>query len=177
MRLLMILLLSGSALLAEIRDVAKSAEIDAMLSRLTRNRPDQALHEMPNYALWLKVHDGRPGPYENHPDADDILVIRRGTASITMGKPARRHEIASGDVVRIPRNTPHQIDPGSGRLEYVVLRIFPTGEDLPPRAGIRPATGKLEDVLKKSEIDETFAKFTSNQPIHTAKNFTMNYVI
>ena len=174
--LALLILFAGPAR-AEIRDVVKSSDIDGMFARLTSNRPDRALHEMPNYALWLKAHDGKPGAYETHPEADDILVVRRGSAHITMGEPERRHEIGSGDVVRIPRNTPHQIDPGSGRLEYVVLRIFPSGENLQARPGIRPAAGKLGDVLKKSEIDETFAKSTSNQPIHTAKNFTMNYVI
>jgi len=32
-------------------------------------------------------------------------------------------------------------------------------------------------VLRASEIAETFAKFDANQPIHSAPNFTMNYVI
>lgn len=177
MRLPILLLLSASALFPEIHDVAKSADIDAMLSRLTPTKPEQVLHQTPNYSLWLELQDGKPGPQQNHPDSDDIWVIRRGSARLTIGDPPRRHQIGRGDLVRLPRHTPYQIDPGSGRLEYVALRIFPTGEDLPARAGIRPATGKMSDVLKKPEIDETFAKFTSNQPIHTAKNFTMNYVI
>jgi mannose-6-phosphate isomerase-like protein (cupin superfamily) len=35
----------------------------------------------------------------------------------------------------------------------------------------------MPDVLRGSEISDTFAKFESNQPIHSAPNFTMNYVI
>ncbi len=159
---------------AEIHDVVKGADIDSMLSR---TRGEQPLHQMPNYALWLKVQQGKPGPRETHDDSDDVLVIRHGSGRVTLGEPQRVHEIGPGDMINIPRHTPHQLDPGSGRLEYVVVRIFPTGENVPPRPGIRPAARKMPDVLKKSEIDATFVKFTTNQPIHSAPNFTMNYVI
>lgn len=160
---------------AEIRDVLKSAEIDAVLGNLTARRSDRAIHERPNYSVWLKVHDGRPGPHETHDDADDVLVIRRGAGRLVLGE--RTHEIGAGDVVLIPRKTPHQIDPGGGRLDYVVVRISPGSEGDRQRAGIRPATGRLDGVLKKSQIDATLAKFDANQPIHSAPNFTMNYVI
>jgi mannose-6-phosphate isomerase-like protein (cupin superfamily) len=156
---------------AEFQDVLKSAEIDAMLAGTIRDHP---LLVRPNYAIWLKVHDGRPGALETHADADDILHIRKGQATITLGD--RRHSVGPGDVVHIPRHTPHQIDPGRGRLEYVVVRIFPTGENLPPRQGFL-APRRMPDVLRKSEIDATIEKHTSNQPIHSGQAFTMNYVI
>ncbi len=149
---------------AEIRDVLKSAEIETQLARTTR---DQALHERPNYAIWLKVHSGKPGPPESHPDADDVLWIRRGSGTVTLGE--RGHAVGAGDVIFIERNVRHQIDPGAGRLEYVVVRVFPTGENLPPRAGFL-APRRMPDLLKKSEID-------ANQPLHSGRNFTMNYVI
>ena len=90
---------------AEIKDVIKSAEIDKMLARTTRK---QALHVRPNYAVWLKVHDGRPGPYETHADADDMLHVRRGQATLRLGE--KRYQVGAGDIIHIPRNTPHQID-------------------------------------------------------------------
>ena len=176
-----LLFLLAGATGMEIRDVIKAADIDARFARTAR---DLALHERPNYAIWLKVHSGRAGPYEVHRDADDVLWVRRGAATVLLGGEltgaglagARRHEISAGDVVHIPRNTPHRIDPGAGRLEYVVVRIFPTGDNLPPRPGFL-APRIMPEVLKKSEIDATIAKFDANQPIHAAKNYTMNYVI
>src|SRR5262249_35040774 len=141
---------------AETRDVLKSNDIDAMLRALSPRRNDRAIQERPNYSIWLKVHEGRPGPFETHEDFDDIMFVRRGSARPTLGE--RAQEIGAGDVALIPRKTAHQIDPGAGRLEYVVVRVAPAPEGS-PRAGIRPATGRLEGVLKKSQIDETLAKF------------------
>lgn len=188
----LVLLLGGGALRCEIRDVLKSSEIDAMFARTTQ---DRALDERPSYAIWLKVHDGKPGPYELHRGADDILWVRRGKATLLLGgeltgpretspgdfvgrgiQGARQHEAGAGDVIHLPRNTAHRIDPGSGRFEYVVVRVFPTGGNLPPRQGFL-APRRMPDVLKKSEIDDTFAKYDANQPIHAALNYTMNYVI
>jgi len=168
---LAVLAAAGVSAAAEFRDVLKSAEIDAMLTGITR---DQVVLQRPNYAIWLKVHNGRPGPRETHSDADDILHIRKGKATVTLGD--RRHEVAAGDLVHIRRNTPHQIDPGGGRLEYVVVRIFPTGENLPPRQGFL-APRHMPDVLRKADIDATIDKYNSNQPIHSSKPYTMNYVI
>ena len=176
---------------AEIRDVLKSAEIDALLA----GSGDRALEERSNYAIWLKVHSGRPGPYEMHRGADDVLLVRRGNATVQLGgqlqgsweasagnwvgtgiQGARQYRVGAGDLVHIPRNTPHRIDPGTGRFEYVVVRVFPTGENLPPRSGIL-AAGRIDDVVRKSEIDSTFAANATNQPLHSARNFTINYVI
>ena len=175
MRLDCLLLLGIAAVLvarAEIHDVVKSADIDSMLSRLNARHNDQALHERSNYALWLKVHEGKPSARETHSNADDVIFVRRGSARLTLGD--RTHDIGAGDVALIPRGTPHVIDPGAGRLEYAVVRIFPeTGAT----TGIRPAARRMSDVLKKADIDATFVKFDTNQPIHAAPNFTMNFVI
>jgi mannose-6-phosphate isomerase-like protein (cupin superfamily) len=35
----------------------------------------------------------------------------------------------------------------------------------------------MPDVLKKADIDATISRSESNQPLHGASNFTMNYVI
>ena len=156
---------------AELRDVLKGAEIDALLASTVR---DQAVFQRPNYAIWLKVQEGKPGPRETHADAYDLLHIRTGQGAVTLG--TERHPVAKGDIVHIPRNTPHQIDPGGGRLEYVVVRIFPTGDNLPARQGLL-APRRMPTVLKKSEIDATIEKYESNQPIHSGKAYTMNYVI
>ena len=166
-RIICLLFAMAGPAAAEVRDVLKSSEIDARLIGLQR---DLTLHERPNFAILLKVHDGKAGPMEADAKSDQILHIRRGKAAIKLA--GRTHEVAAGDIVHIPRNTGHQIDPGNGRVAYVVVRIFPSGEGLPPRRG-----SPMSNVLKKTEIDATFARYDSNQPIHASPNYTMNYVI
>jgi mannose-6-phosphate isomerase-like protein (cupin superfamily) len=172
MRLLPLLLAACCLPGAEIRDVLKNTDIEALFRRA---KADQALHERPNYAVWLKVLEGKPGSEQTNPGSDDILWIRGGTARLRIAD--RQYEIGAGDMVHIPRNTPHQLDPGRSGLEYLAIRIFPSGESQPPRPGIRPAARRMPDVVKKSEIDATIAKYDSNQPLHTSPGYTMNYVI
>jgi len=158
---------------AEIRDVMKSAAIDAQLAKLGGGE-HVAVHEGPGYAILLAVHAGKPGSEEIHAGADEVLWVRRGTARLQLGD--ARHEIAAGDFIHVPRGTRHRMDPGAGRIELVVARVFPTGENLPARAGFL-APRRMPDVLRKAQIEATFAKFDANQPLHSAANFTMNYVI
>jgi mannose-6-phosphate isomerase-like protein (cupin superfamily) len=111
---------------------------------------------------------------ETHDGADEVLFIRRGSGSLWLED--RRYEISSGDVINVRRKTAHHIDAPSGRIEYVAVRIVAAREGR-PASGIRPGPRIMPDVLRAPEISETFAKFESNQPIHSAPNFTMNYVI
>jgi mannose-6-phosphate isomerase-like protein (cupin superfamily) len=160
---------------AEIRDLSKSSEIDALLTRASR---DEALHERPHYSLWLLVRSGKARPPETHQNTDEILFVRRGSAVISLGSGRlEKLQAGAGDVVKIPAGTPHQIDPGGSRFESVAVRIASVSPSVPARTGIRPPEHQMPNLLKKSEIDATFAKFDSNQPIHSAPNFTMNYVI
>jgi mannose-6-phosphate isomerase-like protein (cupin superfamily) len=157
--------------------------------------PGLLVHSTPAYTIRFDVQAGKPGPYTAHPKADQLLFVRAGTARILLGgelagakksasgelagesiKDGRTNDVGAGDVVHLPRNTPHRIDPGGGRLEYVRVQVFPAGDNLPPRQGFL-SPRRMADVLKKSEIDATFAKYSSNQPIHAAPNYTMNYVI
>jgi hypothetical protein len=36
----------------------------------------------------------------------------------------RRHEIGPGDIVVIPRDTAHHMDPGAGKLGYILMKIW-----------------------------------------------------
>jgi len=162
---------------AEIRDVLKSAEIDALLARVSR---DTAVHERPHYSIWLLARSGKIGPLETHKDADEILFVRRGSGIVSLTPEAGRSErleAAAGDIVKIPAGTPHRIDPGPSRFESLAVRVASVNDSVQPRNGIRPAEHQMPALLKKSEIDATFSNFDSNQPIHAARNFTMNYVI
>jgi mannose-6-phosphate isomerase-like protein (cupin superfamily) len=166
---------------AEIRDVLKSAEIDAMLARASR---DTAIHERPHYAIWLLVRSGEAGRPETHQNIDEILFVRRGSAVISLASTPgpvdgrlQRLEAGAGDLIKIPAGALHQIDPLGSRFESLAVRIASVREGVQARTGIRPVEHQMPDLLKKSEIDGTFTHFDSNQPIHAAPNFTMNYVI
>src|SRR5690242_6567336 len=164
----------------EIRDVLKGSEIDSMLARATA---DAVLHQRPHYSIWLVARPGKDLGHETHQNADEILFVRRGSAIVSLAPAsgaaggAKRIEAGAGDIVKIPAGTVHEIDPGSSRLEALAVRIDAVREGVQARSGIRPVEHQMADLLKKSEIDATFAKFDSNQPIHSAPNFTMNYVI
>ncbi len=166
------LAISGAAALrSEIHDVLKNAEIEASLAKV---KGSSIIHQRPNFSISLGSQEGGSGALETHAGADEVLFIHRGSGSLWLGE--RKYEIGTGDVANVKRGTPHRIDAPSGRIEYVAVRVVPAREGHTV-SGIRPAQRTMPDVLRASEIDETFAKFESNQPIHSAPNFTMNYVI
>lgn len=157
---------------AEIRDVLRSAEIDQQLGKLAAGG-SVTLHRAPGYSIGLKaLAEAARHPGEGE---DQILWVRRGSAAFSAGATPRKHEIGRGDIVRIGRGEPYELKPAGGRLEYLVVRVSPLRAAAP--AGIRPGRREMGDVLKKAEIDATIANSTTNQPIHGAGNFTMNYVI
>jgi mannose-6-phosphate isomerase-like protein (cupin superfamily) len=166
------LAISGTtALRSEIHDVLKSAEIDASLAKV---KGSSIIHQRPNFSIALGSKEGGAGAPEKNDGADEVLSIRSGSGSLWLGD--RKYEIGSGDFINVKRGTPHRIDAPSGPIEYVAVRIVPAREGH-TASGIRPGPRTMPDVLRASEITETFAKFESNQPIHSAPNFTMNYVI
>ncbi len=162
---------AAPAVRGEIHDVLKNAEIEA---RLAKVKGSLIIHERPNFSISLHSLEGAASADENHNDADEIIFIRRGSCSLRLD--GHNYQIGSGDVINVRRNKAHRIDASSGRIEYLAVRIIPTGEN-GTATGIRPAQRIMPDVLRASEIDETLAKFDTNQPIHSAPNFTMNYVI
>ncbi len=162
---------AAPALRGEIHDVLKSREIEAGLAKV---KGSLTIHERPNFSISLNSWEGGAGARETHDGADEVLFIRRGSGSLRLE--SRTYEVGPGDVLNVRRKTAHRLDAPSGRIEYVAVRIFPTGER-GVATGIRPAARIMPDVLSAAEIGATFAKFDSNQPIHSALNFTMNYVI
>jgi mannose-6-phosphate isomerase-like protein (cupin superfamily) len=159
------------ALRSEVQDVRKNAEIEDGLAKV---KGSSTLHQRPNFSISLHSQEGATGALETHDGADEVLFIRRGSGLLWLE--SRKYEVGSGDVINVRRKTAHRIDAPSGRIEYVAVRIVPAGEGR-PASGIRPAPRIMPDVLRASEIAETLAKFDSNQPIHSAPNFTLNYVI
>jgi mannose-6-phosphate isomerase-like protein (cupin superfamily) len=155
---------------AEIKDVMKSPDIDAALARAKQG--EQTLHERPNFRIVAGVREGKVLPPEAHKDAGTIMHIRKGSGKFTVG--GRTHDVAVGDVLHVARNTPYQIDPAGGRIEYLGIRVF---GDNASRAAAAKMSRPIPDVLKKAEIDATFAKYKENQPIGSTAAYSTNYVI
>lgn len=164
-------MMAGIPAWCEIHDVLKDSRIHGLLARAGQ---PLAVHQRSNFAIVLRADQGTPRE-SRHTDADEVWFVRQGSAALLLnGKPYR---IAAGDVVYAPRNTVGFVDPGNARLETIVVRVFPSGTEAPPTFGGLLAQRRMPDVVKKSEIDQTFATHDQNQPLHAGLNFTLNYVI
>jgi mannose-6-phosphate isomerase-like protein (cupin superfamily) len=152
---------------AEIQDVLKSSEIDSLLARA---QSPIAEYQKPNFAIEL-FNGPEDGP---HAGFDEIIFVRHGRAHLSLA--GKEQEIGPGDVINIPRGTAYHIAPANGPLERVAVRVFHQASQPPPSGGA-PAQGKLDGVLTNAQIEDTLKNATSNQPIHSANNYTMNYVI
>lgn len=79
-----------------------------------------------------------------HTEVDEIFVVLSGAAQVTLGgnlegmffergdktqlrgtgiKGGTVRRVAQGDLVSIPRGTPHHVDPGEGYIVYAVIKI------------------------------------------------------
>jgi len=117
---------------AEIKDVMSSAEIDAILARSKQG--EQILHERPNFSIVAGVREGQALAAETKKDAGTVIHLRKGSGKFTVAN--RVHDVAAGDVLHVPRNTPYQLVPASGRLEYLAIRVRDLGIDTPRGSGI-----------------------------------------
>jgi mannose-6-phosphate isomerase-like protein (cupin superfamily) len=120
-------------------DVATKAQIDSTLSTADKN---VTLHSSGAVLINHVIYKGAPGPWEVHETCDDLYFVRMGTARAQLdgtlidGKEdppgeirgtgvhgAREAEIAPGDMVFIPRNTAHFMNPGATRLGYLLVKV------------------------------------------------------
>jgi mannose-6-phosphate isomerase-like protein (cupin superfamily) len=176
----MFLLLYGWPGRCEIRDVLKSGEIDSLFAK-TETSTDVTVKS--NYIISLRVQSG-PGSWVTHFDEDEIWLVRHGSAKLslgtaTLGAGVRRsaddnYDVGAGDVVNIPRTMAYQLLPGT-RFEYIVVQIFPT--ERRPQPGRVVTDRPMPHVVPNATIQETFAKNTTNQPLHTMGAAGMNHVI
>ena len=159
----------------QIRDVVKSAEIDAMFARTTNSLVALAKN---NYSVVFRVAAGAPGAAQNDPDADEFWFVRRGTARVSLGaSDARHYDVQAGAVVSVPRTTPYQIAPAVGRFEYVAVRVFPTTRRMRIGIGAAPQPHPMPDVATKAQIDATFARADKNVLLHSSGAVLINHVV
>ena len=170
MRAIVLAIAVSTAWGAEIQDVLRAADIDKIAAR---TKTETTVHEGNGYRIDFIAVRGRPKQLDPGRDADQIVWVHRGTGRLTLE--GKTYEISRGDFLRIPRRTKHAIEP-TGRMEFIAVRVFPDGSSLPPRTGLL-APRTMPHVLPKAAIQETFEKFDRNQPLHSAPNFTVNYVI
>ena len=121
--------------LAEIVDRLRSGEVEGA----------QTLFERPDgpYRIYTSYIDNRKGAADIHVVDDEIFVVLSGSAQLTLGgdiadkRLARENEyrgtaitggstvsVSAGDIVSAPRGTAHQMDPGTGHVLYVVIKVM-----------------------------------------------------
>ncbi|MCC6389214.1 MAG: AraC family ligand binding domain-containing protein [Bryobacterales bacterium] len=120
-------------------DVSSKAAIDATLATAAKN---VTLHSAGAVLINHVIYNAAHGPWEVHQTCDDLYFVRLGSAHAKLdgtligGKEdplgeirgsgvtgARDFTIAPGDMVVVPRNTAHFMDPGSARLGYLLVKI------------------------------------------------------
>jgi mannose-6-phosphate isomerase-like protein (cupin superfamily) len=121
-------------------DVVPNATIQDTFAKNDRNQP---LHTLGAATMNHVIYNGAPGPYEVHLGCDDIYFVRLGSAEAKVDgflvnaketSPgelrgtgvygAREYKIGVGDILCIPRNTFHYMDPGSTKLGYLLLKVW-----------------------------------------------------
>lgn len=180
-RMLMVVLFAVCAARAQNRDIFKSVDIDALLAK-TQKATDVVVKH--NYTISLRAQV-EPGSWVTHPDADEIWVVRRGAAKLSLGentlgtgvrRSGKEFEVAKGDVVNVPRTEAYLLAP-SNRFEYVAVQIFPTERRARP-SGARGTVGEpMPTVVPNATIQDTFLKNDKNQPLHSQGAASMNHVI
>ena len=68
---------------AEIHELLKSADIEATLAK-TQGSLDVIMK--PNFALVFRAVVGKGGGWQAHPDADEVWLIRKGSAKVSLGE-------------------------------------------------------------------------------------------
>jgi mannose-6-phosphate isomerase-like protein (cupin superfamily) len=115
-----------------------ASEIAATLA----NGPTQTMHDAPTFAVSYATYSGHWGDWEEHRYHGHIYFVKNGHAAADLGgqlqnakeegsdtmlgtgvTSARRYEIGPGDIVVIPRNTPHHMELIDERLGYVFVKV------------------------------------------------------
>jgi mannose-6-phosphate isomerase-like protein (cupin superfamily) len=116
---------------------AAKAQIDQTFAA----EPQSATLRFPGGATVSEIiYNGAIGPYESHEDVDQIYFVRYGSAkaiydgrlinpTVTMPGQIRgtgvldgsEYTLAPGDIVFIPRNQVHFVDPGTGKIGYLLV--------------------------------------------------------
>ena len=80
-------------------------------------------------AFIVVLEPGEAPPLHLHDDTEQVFYVLRGAGTLQIGAdPGERFGVAPGDLVRIPRNTPHRIFcKGTEPLLYLSVDCFAGG--------------------------------------------------
>jgi len=80
-------------------------------------------------AFMVVLEPGEAPPLHQHDDTEQVFYVVRGTGRLHIGADEdRQFPVAPGDLVRIPRGTPHRIQcQGSEPLVYLSVDCFVGG--------------------------------------------------
>ena len=165
----------------EIHEYMKSADIDATFAKI---QDSLNVIMKPNFALVLRVSTGGPGAWKTHEDADEFWLVRGGSAKLFLGESvadAKQYQIGSGDVLNVPRTKGYRIDAGSSRLEYVVIRVFPTERHTRSPLWGRGGGGRgrpMDNVVPAAQLDKLIADSDASKPgLHATSTLAMDLII
>lgn len=119
--------------------VATKSQIESTIAGADKN---VLLHSAGALIINQVIYNHAPGPHEVHCTCDDIYFVRLGTAAaridgtlvnaqeVSPGEirgtdvtGAREHTAAPGDIVIVPRNTAHFMDPGPAKFSYLLAKV------------------------------------------------------
>ena len=130
----------------DLAGVKTKAEIDSLVAMLRAGelKGAQPLFEKEGgpYRIYTSYIENRKGAADVHALDDEIFLIVSGSAEVTLGgvvkdkKEKEENEfrgttiadgatrrVGVGDIISIPRGTAHQMDPGSGHVLYIVIKM------------------------------------------------------
>ena len=121
-------------------DLLRASEIAETFAKFESNQP---IHSAPNFTMNYVIYSGHAGPWEAHRGCVDIYFLKIGTANSELGGTirnakeespgeirgdgvtgGRRYSVGPGDIVVIPRETAHHMEPTSAKLGYLLLKVW-----------------------------------------------------
>lgn len=124
-------------------NVVPGAQIAETFKTMADSRvKSQPFHSAGAISIGQNLYDGAPGPWESHEITDQIYFVRSGTTRAFLDgyitdqaetgpgqvrgngvTGATEYVASAGDIIWVPRNTSHYMDPGKGRFGYLLLTI------------------------------------------------------
>lgn len=118
-------------------------EIEKSLKELGNRSLPLFENEDGKYSVYYAVFDNVKGESEMHENADDIYYVIEGKARLKLGgeivekqekgpgefigsdlKNAKVSTIKKGDIVSIPRKTPHMVDGSKTKVKYAIIKVY-----------------------------------------------------
>jgi mannose-6-phosphate isomerase-like protein (cupin superfamily) len=130
----------------KLAGVVTKAELDSLAAKLLSGelKGTQTLFDREGgpYKIYTSFIQNRKGAADLHAGDDEIFLIISGAAQVTLGgeitdkKATAENElrgsviangkvlsVTAGDMISIPRGTAHQMNPGTGHVLYVVIKM------------------------------------------------------